>query len=40
MAAAIPDAELVVLDDAAHLVALEVPDVVNDIVDRALERPR
>jgi 3-oxoadipate enol-lactonase len=38
MAAAVPDAELVVLDDAAHLVALEVPDVVNGIVDRALDR--
>ncbi|WP_280277024.1 alpha/beta fold hydrolase [Nocardia wallacei] len=36
MARAIPTAELVVLDDAAHLVAAEVPEIVNDLVDRFL----
>lgn len=38
MARAIPGAELVVVDDGAHLVALEVPDVVNALVDRSLAR--
>lgn len=36
MADAIPDSDLVVLDDAAHLVALEVPETVNALVDRFL----
>lgn len=36
MADAIPTSELVVLDDAAHLVALEVPETVNSLVDRFL----
>ena len=36
MAKAIPDSELVVLDDAAHLVAVEVPETVNALVDRFL----
>ncbi len=38
MAAAIPDSELVVLARAAHLAALEVPDVVNRLVDDLLDR--
>jgi 3-oxoadipate enol-lactonase len=33
MAAAIPNADFVVIDDAAHLAALEVPDQVNSLVD-------
>ena len=36
MAASIPGSEFVVLEDAAHLVALEVPDVVNDLVEKFL----
>jgi 3-oxoadipate enol-lactonase len=36
MADAIPGAELVVIDGAAHLAALEAPDVVNSLVDRVL----
>lgn len=36
MAEAIPGSELVVLDDAAHLVALEVPETVNALADRFL----
>ncbi|MGW6331172.1 alpha/beta fold hydrolase [Nocardia rhamnosiphila] len=38
MARAIPDAELSFLEDAAHLVALEVPDAVNALVDDFLRR--
>lgn len=38
MADAIPGAELVVLDDAAHLAALEVPDRVNALVEEFLGR--
>ncbi|NIH84869.1 alpha/beta fold hydrolase [Amycolatopsis granulosa] len=38
MAAAIPGAELVFLEDAAHLAALEVPDVVNKLLDGFLTR--
>ena len=38
MAAAIPGAELVLLDDAAHLAALEVPDTVNKLLDDFLAR--
>jgi 3-oxoadipate enol-lactonase len=39
MADAIPGAELVVIEDAAHLAALEVPDLVNDLVARFLRTP-
>jgi 3-oxoadipate enol-lactonase len=38
MAAAIPGSELVVLDDAAHLAALEVPDRVNALITDFLDR--
>ncbi|GAB2452235.1 alpha/beta fold hydrolase [Nocardia tengchongensis] len=38
MAAAIPGAEYVLLHDAAHLAALEVPDVVNSLIDDFLHR--
>ncbi len=38
MAAAIPGAELVVIEDAAHLVAAEVPDTVNKLLDDFLSR--
>ena len=37
MAGAIPDAELVVLEDAAHLAALEVPDRVNALLTQFLD---
>jgi 3-oxoadipate enol-lactonase len=39
MAASIPGAELVVVEEAAHLVAAEVPDVVNRLVADFLGRP-
>jgi 3-oxoadipate enol-lactonase len=38
MADAIPTAELVVIEDAAHLVSIEVPDRVNALVDDFLAR--
>ncbi|MGW4841890.1 alpha/beta fold hydrolase [Nocardia brasiliensis] len=38
MARAIPAAELVVLDNAAHLAAAEVPDAVNALVGQFLSR--
>lgn len=38
MARCIPGAEFVLLDGAAHLVALEVPDVVNALIDDFLTR--
>lgn len=38
MAAAIPGSELVVLEDAAHLAALEVPDRVNELLIDFLRR--
>ena len=38
MAKAIPHSEFVVLDDAAHLAALEVPDTVNALIDSFLDR--
>ncbi len=38
MAAAIPGAEFVVLEDSAHLAAAEVPDAVNRLVDEFLSR--
>src|SRR5690606_17606414 len=38
MAEGIPGAELVVIDDAAHLVAAEVPDRVNDAIRIFLDR--
>ncbi|KAA8885482.1 alpha/beta fold hydrolase [Nocardia colli] len=38
MARCIPDAEFVLLDGAAHLVALEVPDTVNTLIDDFLTR--
>jgi len=38
MAEAIPDAEFQVLDGAAHLVALEVPDVVNKLAEDFIDR--
>jgi 3-oxoadipate enol-lactonase len=37
MAEAIPHSELVILDDASHLVALEVPDTVNALIDTFLD---
>jgi 3-oxoadipate enol-lactonase len=40
MAAAIPGAELVVLDGAAHLVALEVPETVNKLAEDFIDRAR
>ncbi len=40
MAAAIPGAELVEVPDAAHLVSLEQPAIVNPIIERFLERCR
>jgi len=39
MAEAIPGAELVVLEDAAHLAALEVPEQVNRLLEEFLARP-
>lgn len=38
MARRIPDAEFVLLDGAAHLVALEVPDTVNTLIDDFVTR--
>jgi len=38
MADAIPDARFQVLDGAAHLVALEVPDVVNKLAEEFIDR--
>ena len=38
MAASIPGAELVVVEEAAHLVAAEVPDVVNRLIEDFLTR--
>ena len=38
MARAIPGAELLFLDDAAHLIAVEVPDRVNTLIDEVLNR--
>jgi 3-oxoadipate enol-lactonase len=38
MAAAIPGAELQIIDDAAHLAALEVPATVNKLTDEFLAR--
>ena len=38
MAEVIPGAELQILDEAAHLVALEVPDTVNKLVDEFIDR--
>jgi 3-oxoadipate enol-lactonase len=40
MADGIPGAEFVVLEDAAHVAALEVPDRVNSLVDDFLSRDR
>ncbi|MBY8856150.1 alpha/beta hydrolase [Nocardia sp. CA2R105] len=40
MARAIPTAELVVIDDAAHLAAAEVPEIVNDLIEQFLTRHR
>lgn len=38
MAAVIPNSEFVLIEDAAHLVALEVPDRVNMLIDDFIQK--
>jgi pimeloyl-ACP methyl ester carboxylesterase len=38
MAAALPDAELVIVPGAGHLVQMEAPEVINDALVRLVER--